>query len=148
MLMVLVGMDPSKRGGYDELRKRLRASVGSGGRSVKPAEADRSTPRDMCRLLELLARGEILDGRSCKAVLELMEKIQSATRIPGLLPKGTVVAHKTGSYRRLRNDVGIVYAPRGPYAVALFAPGLARANVADDRALARIPLAVYEEFAA
>jgi beta-lactamase class A len=147
MLMELVDMDPSKRGGYDELRKRLRASVGSGGRSVKPDEADRSTPRDMCRLLELLARGEILDGRSCKAILELMEKIQSATRIPGLLPKGTVVAHKTGSYRRVRNDVGVVYAPTGPYAIAIFARELARDNVDDDRGLAAISLAIWEEFA-
>ena len=58
-----------------------------------------------------------------------------------------MVAHKTGSYRRLRNDVGIVYAPNGPYAVALFARELARGNIDDDGALARISLAIYKEFA-
>jgi hypothetical protein len=42
--------------------------------------------------------------------------------------------------------VGIVYAPNGPYAVALFARELARDNIDDDGALARISLAVYEEF--
>jgi len=147
MLMELVDMDHTQPGGYDELRRLLRLSAGSGGRSMIPAQADRTTPADMCRLLELIESRAILDPDSCTAILELLKRIQSATRIPGLLPKGTVVAHKTGSYRRLRNDVGIVYAPNGPYAVALFARELARDNIDDDGALARISLAIYEEFA-
>lgn len=147
MLMELVDMDHSQPGGYDELRRLLRISAGSGGRSMIPAEADRTTPADMCRLLELIESRAILDADACTAIIELLKRIQSATRIPGLLPKGTVVAHKTGSYRRLRNDVGIVYAPNGPYAVAIFARELARDNIDDDGALARISLAIYEEFA-
>jgi beta-lactamase class A len=147
MLMELVDMDHSKPGGYEELRRLLRLSAGSGGRSMIPEQADRTTPADMCRLLELLESRAILDDRSCTEIIELMKRIQSATRIPGLLPKGTVVAHKTGSYRRLRNDVGIVYAPNGPYAVALFARELVQDNVNDDGSLARISLAIYEEFA-
>jgi beta-lactamase class A len=147
MLMELVDMDHSQPGGYDELRRLLRISSGSGGRSMVPDQADRTTPADMCRLLELIESRAILDPEACTAIIELLKRIQSATRIPGLLPKGTVVAHKTGSYRRLRNDVGIVYAPNGPYAVAIFARELARDNVDDDSALARISLAIYEEFA-
>ena len=147
MLMELVDMDHSKPGGYDELRQLLRISAGSGGRSMIPEQADRTTPADMCRLLELIESRAILDPEACTTIIELMKRIQSATRIPGLLPKGTVVAHKTGSYRRLRNDVGIVYAPNGPYVVALFARELARDNVDDDGTLARISLAIYEEFA-
>jgi beta-lactamase class A len=147
MLMELVDMDHREPGGYEELRRLLRLSAGSGGRSMIPDQADRATPADMCRLLGLLEGRAILDDRSCTEIIELMKRIQSATRIPGLLPKGTVVAHKTGSYRRLRNDVGIVYAPGGPYAVALFARELPRDNIDDDGALARISLAIYEEFA-
>ena len=147
MLMELVDMDHTKPGGYDELRRLLRLSAGSGGRSMIPEQADRTTPADICRLLELVESRAILDPDACTAIIELMKRIQSATRIPGLLPKGTVVAHKTGSYRRLRNDVGIVYAPNGPYVVALFARELARDNIDDDGALARISLAIYEEFA-
>ncbi len=48
---------------------------------------------------------------------------------------------------RLRNDVGIVDAPNGAYVVALFARELPRDNVEDDAALARISLAIFEEFA-
>jgi len=140
-------MDHSRPGGYEELRRLLRISAGSGGRSMLPAQADRATPADMCRLLELLESRSILDAEACTAIIELMKRIQAATRIPGLLPKGTVVAHKTGSYRRLRNDVGIVYAPNGPYVIALFARDLVKDNIDDDAALARISLAVYEELA-
>jgi beta-lactamase class A len=146
MLMELVDMDHSQPGGYEELRRLLRISAGSGGKSMIPSEADRTSPADMCRLLERIESHAILDPDACTAILELMKRIQSATRIPGLLPKGTIVAHKTGSYRRLRNDVGIVYAPNGPYAVALFARELPRDNIEDDEALARISLAIYEEF--
>ncbi len=146
MLMELVDMDHSKPGGYDELRRLLRLSAGSGGRSVIPTEADRTTPADMCRLLERIESRAILDQASCDAIIELMKRIQSATRIPGLLPKGTVVAHKTGSYRHVKNDVGIVYAPNGPYTIAIFARELKRDNVDDDRALARISLAIWEQF--
>ena len=147
MLMELVDMDHAKPGGYEELRRLLRISAGSGGRSMIPDQADRATPVDLCRLLELIESRSILDADACTAIIELMKRIQAATRIPGLLPKGTVVAHKTGSYRRLRNDVGIVYAPNGPYVIALFARELAKDNIDDDGALARISLAVYEEFA-
>ena len=147
MLMELVDMDHTQPGGYDELRRLLRLSAGSGGRSMIPEQADRTTPADMCRLLELIESRAILDPDACTAIIELLKRIQSATRIPGLLPKGTIVAHKTGSYRRLRNDAGIVYATNGPYAVAIFARELARDNVDDDGALARISLAIYAEFA-
>jgi len=146
MLMELVDLDHQQPGGYDELRRLLRLSVGSGGRSMIPAEADRATPADLCRLLELIGTNAILGEAGCTAVVELMKRIQSGTRIPGLLPKGTVVAHKTGSYRRLRNDVGIVYAPNGPYAIAICARELPRDDLDDDRAIARISLAVWEAF--
>ena len=145
LLMELVDMDHSKPGGYDELRDRLRRSAGSGGRAIVPEQSDRATPRDMCRLLELLATDAIIDPASCRDILEIMQRIQIGTRIPGLLPKGTVVAHKTGSLRRIRNDVGVVHAPGGPYAIAIFSRELKRDNVDDDRALAAISLAVYEE---
>lgn len=148
MLMELVDLDHQEPGGYDELRRLLRLSVGTGGRSMIPAEADRATPADLCHLLELIGTNAILGEAGCTAVVELMKRIQSGTRIPGLLPKGTVVAHKTGSYRRLRNDVGIVYAPNGPYAIAICARELPKDDLDDDRAIAQISLAVWEEFSA
>src|SRR5258708_8770991 len=112
-----------------------------------PDQAGRSSPADMGRLLELIELRAILDADAGTAIIGLMKRIQSATRIPGLLPKGTVVAHKTGSYRRLRNDFGLVSAPNGPDVIALFARGLPRDNIEDDEGLPRTSLSVHQEFA-
>src|SRR5260221_9552175 len=101
----------------------------------------------MCRLLELVESRAILDPDACSAIIELMKRIQSSTRIPGLLPKGTVVAHKTGSYRRLPKDVRIVYAPNGPYLVGLFPPALTPHTAHDDPSPPPVSPAIFYEFA-
>ncbi|MDP9264710.1 MAG: class A beta-lactamase-related serine hydrolase [Chloroflexota bacterium] len=123
LLMELVDMDHRGPGGYEELRRRLRVSAGSGGRSVIAEESDRATPRDLCRLLELLESRAILDGPSCGAILDTLQRTKADTRIPALLPKGTIVAHKTGTIRGVRNDVGVVYGPSGVYALAILSRG-------------------------
>ena len=132
---------------YATLAERLRTSSGSGGRAVIAEETVRATPHDICRIFERLERGEILDAPSCDAVLAILERTKTDTRIPALLPKGTVVAHKTGTIRGVRCDAGIVYAPNGPYAVAILSKGVGN-DIRVDVALAEISLAVYEELAA
>ncbi len=131
---------------YDALRERLRLSAGSGGRAVIAEQTDRGTPRDLCRLFELLERRAILDKASCDAVLDILKRTKTDTRIPALLPKGTVIAHKTGTIRGVRCDAGIVYAPSGPYAVAILSKGV-RSDLRVDVTLAEISLALYEELA-
>jgi beta-lactamase class A len=143
-LMGLVDMNPSQPGGYDELRARL-ARIGTDVTCVTSSNVGTSTPRHMCRLLELLASQAILDSSSCRTIFDLMAMVPVATRIPALLPRGTIVAHKPGSLRGVRNDVGVVLAPSGPYAVAIFARDDA-ASVVADRHLATISLAIWEEF--
>jgi len=134
-------------GGYEELRERLRVTAGSGGRAVIAEQTDRGTPRDLCRLFELLERRAILDEASCTAVLDILKRTKTDTRVPGLLPKGTIVAHKTGTIRGVRCDAGVVYAPNGPYAVAILSKGV-RSDLRVDVTLAEISLAVYEELVA
>jgi beta-lactamase class A len=145
LLYELVDLDWSQPGQYEEARARLRVSAGSGGRAVIPDEGDRSAPRDMCRLMELLGRREILDGPSCDAVLDILKRNKSDSRIPALLPKGTVVAHKTGTIRGVRNDVGIVEAPSGPYAIAILTRAVP-SDIRTDVKIAEISLAVYKTF--
>ncbi|HEV8230444.1 MAG TPA: serine hydrolase [Candidatus Limnocylindria bacterium] len=129
--------------GYDELRELLRVSAGSGGRAVVPEQTDRGTPADLCRLFAMLERGELLDRASCAAVLDTLRRTKADSRIPALLPKGTVVAHKTGTIRGVRCDAGIVYAPSGPYAIAILSRGVA-VGPHVDIALAEISLLVYD----
>jgi len=59
---------------------------------------DTSTPAAMVRLLAALDRGEVLSPQSRAVLLGAMSRCMTGkTRIPGLLPAGTMVAHKTGT---------------------------------------------------
>ncbi|MEK7860980.1 MAG: serine hydrolase [Chloroflexota bacterium] len=146
LLAELVDLPPSAEA-YEETRRRLRLSLGSGGRAVVPEASDRSSPKDMCRLFELLESRAILDDGSCAAILDINQRQKFGELIPARLPKGTLTAHKTGSLRGVRNDAGIVYAPNGPYAVAIFSRGMPD-EVMGVRALAELSLAIYEELSA
>ncbi len=144
MFCELVDMTPEEgRADPEELRRRLRMSHGSGGRSIVPELGDRGTPRDLCRLFELLERRAILDAASCDEILEICKRQQASSRIPARLPESTETAHKTGTIRGVRNDVGVVYGPTGPYAVALLSRAL-RDGEAGNRALADVSLAIFE----
>ena len=132
---------------YETLRERLRLSAGSGGRAVVAERTVRATPRDMCSLFERLERRALLDPASCDAVLDILKRTKTDTRIPALLPKGTIVAHKTGTIRGVRCDAGVVYAPNGPFALAVLSKGVGN-DLRVDMTLAEIALAVYEELSA
>ncbi len=132
---------------YDTLRERLRLSAGSGGRALVAEQTVRATPRDVCSLLERLERRTLLDPASCDAILDILKRTKTDTRIPALLPKGTVVAHKTGTIRGVRCDAGIVYAPDGPFALAILSKGVGN-DLRVDVTLAEMALAVYEAMTA
>ena len=119
-----------------------RVVAGSDGLSEE--RSDVSSPRDMVRLLEMLHRGELLSEPSTAAVMDILGRQQAATIIPYGLPPGTRTAHKTGGVTGVRCDVGIVFAPSGPYAVALMAKHVTDTK-AIDRALASVSEAVYAE---
>jgi beta-lactamase class A len=147
LLYEMVDMDPAQDGGYDENRRRLRLALGSGGRAIDPEATDRASPRDICRLFEMLESRAILDRVACDQILDICQRQKLGEIIPARLPLGTITARKTGSLRGVRNDAGIVYAPTGPYAVAIFSRGLPDVGLGT-RALADLSLALYEEFRA
>ena len=119
-----------------------RVVAGSDGLSEQ--RSDVSSPRDMVRLLEMLYRGDLLSEPSTAAVMDILERQQAVTIIPYGLPPGTRVAHKTGGVTGVRCDVGIVFAPSGPYAIALMAKQVTDPKEID-RALAAVSKAVYDE---
>ena len=119
-----------------------RVIAGSDGLSEE--RSDVSSPRDMVRLLEMLHRGELLSEPSTAAVMDILGRQQAATIIPYGLPPGTRTAHKTGGVTGVRCDVGIVFAPSGPYAVAIMAKQVTDTK-GIDRTLAGVSKAVYAE---
>jgi beta-lactamase class A len=80
------------------------------------------TPLETVELLEKLWHGQLLGPEMRERALEILGEQQYTEIIERYLPEGTKTATKSGSITGVRNDVGIVYAPR-PYAVALASKG-------------------------
>lgn len=137
--------DPSLT--YAELKRRLGAEEGSwecAGLRETP-ENDITTPRDMLALMEAIERGDGLTKASRDAVLDILLRQKYGERIPAMLPFGTRVAHKTGSVKGVRNDVGLVYRGDTTYSVALFSKR-AEDEYAATLLLAKISRVIYDAF--
>ena len=80
-----------------------------------------TSPRDMLRLMELIARGREPSAGSAAAMIDLLLSQRVNDRLPARLPPGTRVAHKTGNLGGIVHDVGIVFAPDAPFVIALLA---------------------------
>jgi len=110
---------------------------------------DQASPRDMARLLELLWRGQVVDPAASAEMLELMKRCRTgAGRIKGLLPRDTVVAHKTGSVGGTIDDVGIMYLPHdaGHVAISVLSKRT-RADSEDvERVIAQVARFAYDYF--
>jgi beta-lactamase class A len=79
----------------------------------------RTTPHDMVSLMDLLAHDQLVDPWSSRAMISILTAQQHNGLLPAPLPKGTSIAHKTGSLHDTLNDVGIVYHDEEPYAIAV-----------------------------
>lgn len=87
-----------------------------------------TTPDDMIRLLDMLARGELVDKSSSEAMISILKRQRDQDQIPrfitydalGVNSDGVQVADKTGALDDVRNDVGLVFTRKGTYAMAIF----------------------------
>ena len=88
---------------------------------------DTATPAGMAHFLARIDRGEFLKPASQAFLTDTMIKCKTGPdRIKGLLPEGTIVAHKTGTLSGLSDDVGIVTLPGGhKFVIAVFTMGIA-----------------------
>jgi beta-lactamase class A len=107
---------------------------------------DHATPLAMLKLLLTIDGGKAMSAESSEFLLGVMSRTRTgAGRIKGLLPKGTPVAHKTGTAGGIANDVGYVTLPDGRrFAIAVFTNS-SKTSVADrDRAIAEVARALYD----
>jgi beta-lactamase class A len=79
----------------------------------------RTSPSDMVRLLQAMARARLVDEWSSKAMLAILTGQHHNGLIPAPLPKGLSIAHKTGTLHDTLNDVGIVMLGEEPYVIAV-----------------------------
>jgi beta-lactamase class A len=106
----------------------------------------------MASLLTAFYRGRGLSAESRDLLMRLLtETTTFPKRLKGLLPPGTIVAHKTGSsgtshgLTRATNDVGLVTLPDGRHlAIAVFVSDSRAAADARDRVIAEFARAAWD----
>ncbi|MEM8536084.1 MAG: class A beta-lactamase, subclass A2 [Chloroflexota bacterium] len=111
-----------------------------------------ATPDAAVRLLGALRQGKGLSETSQALLLQLMiETSTGLNRIKGMLPDGTVVAHKTGSSRTVdgvaaaTNDIGIVALPNGQHlAIAVFVSDSTADYATREEVIAQIARATWD----
>lgn len=110
---------------------------------------DQGTPNAMATLLARLWRGELLSPSSTKLLQEIMARCETGLeRIPGLLPPGTHVAHKTGTIAGTVNDAGVITLPegRGHLVITVFIKNGLGSREEHERLIADIARVAYDYF--
>jgi beta-lactamase class A len=79
-----------------------------------------TTAREMADILERMYRRDCFSAEVSGMCLEYLKGQRVNDRIPRLLPRNTVVAHKTGLERQVCHDAGIIYTDRGDLLVSVF----------------------------
>ncbi len=88
-----------------------------------------TTAYDLLLIFEKLAKNQILSKENHSKMIEILKSQKFNEIIPAKLPKGTMVAHKTGSITGVQHDSGIIYLPNGEkYVLVLLSKNLKSAK--------------------
>jgi beta-lactamase class A len=139
--------DPAK---FGDLLDSVSEEVSAGAEEAFEADVrDTATPRGMAALLEKIWKREALSAEGTSLLLDIMSRCRTGEgRLKGVLPKGTEVAHKTGTIGRSLNDVGIVTLPNGAghVVVAAFVKKSDSSEADRERAIAHAARAAHDYF--
>jgi beta-lactamase class A len=113
-----------------------------------------ATPDAAVVLLRTFQEGKMLSKSSQALLRRLMTETSTGKkRIKGLLPNGTVVAHKTGTSATVKgvtaatNDVGLVTLPNGRHlAIAVFVSDSTADESIRERSIAQVTRTVWDEW--
>ena len=109
---------------------------------------DQTTPNAMLDLLLAIDSGEVLGNKSREFLLASMSRTRTGgARLKGLLPRGALVAHKTGTLGGVANDVGYITLPDGRrFAIAVFTKSSATPEGDRERAIAEVSRTIYDNY--
>jgi beta-lactamase class A len=114
---------------------------------------DTATPNGTVLLLRKAFRRELLSKALTVRLVEILEATTTGSaRIRGMLPRGTVVAHKTGTAATVlglngaTNDAGVITLPNraGQVAIAVYVKGSTRDLGTREGVIARIAKAAFD----
>lgn len=103
-----------------------------------------TTATEMELLLEAIARRQAVSPGASDAMLALLETETVDDRLPALLPDGTRIVHKTGSWTTAMHDAGIVYSPNATYVIVVLSDYDFREG--HQSKIAQLSKAVYDYF--
>jgi beta-lactamase class A len=142
-------------GMYDELTAKItaRERLASMRRFLSDPR-DTGTPNGTVQLLQKAFGGDLLPAEQTARLVEILKATTTGSaRIKGLLPAGTVVAHKTGTtstvagFNGSTNDVGVIVLPEGAgqLAIAVYVKGSTRDLATREKVIARIAKVAFSE---
>lgn len=104
-----------------------------------------TTAADISYILEKIYRNKLCNSFVSQKCMGLLLKQKAHDRIPAKLPRGTVVAHKTGLEAMVCHDAGIVFAPKGNVLICVLTKGAANSRVSK-KYISNIALEVYNSY--
>jgi beta-lactamase class A len=107
-----------------------------------------TTPSNMARLLELIATDQIVNSATSADIRGLLARNTDRSKLVRLLSPDAKVAHKSGWYDGVANDVGIVTVERVPtrWVIAVFTQNVPDGETGN-QVVAAVSKAVYDAWA-
>ncbi|HZD32110.1 MAG TPA: serine hydrolase [Candidatus Angelobacter sp.] len=114
---------------------------------VKAAQAGRenlSTPREMMAFFAELYHGKVLNKELTDDYFKLLSTHKESD-IPRFIPDDVMIANKPGELAGVRNDMGVVFAPKRPFVIVVMTAYLQHERDGND-AIAKIAGAAFDYF--
>jgi beta-lactamase class A len=143
--------------GIRELRAQVSQAVhDSAAQAMLLDPRDTGTAEACVHLLERLWRGELLSAAMTDTLKSMLARCETGRdRLPGLLPKGTPVARKTGTGGTTAgvtvaiNDIGVIRLPNGDDVAIAVLVGEPRESIPRaERLIARVARTVFDAWSA
>jgi beta-lactamase class A len=109
---------------------------------------NQTTPANMARLLQLVATDQVVNPQVSADIRNLLARNTDSSKLVRLLPPDAQVAHKSGWFDGVANDVGIVSVNRVPtrWVIAVFTERLPDADTGN-QLIASVSRTVYDAWA-
>lgn len=135
---------------YKKLEQSVsQADLSKAKNEFKNTIEDTTTPSSMTQLIEKLFNGQLLKREYTELLLNVMRGCKRGPmRLMGLLPKNTVVAHKTGTLTGYTCDVGVVTLPHGVghFAISVYIKNSSKDLNSNERMIAEIGRMLYDYY--
>lgn len=82
-----------------------------------------TTARGLAAIMGRIGAGKAVSARADAQMIDILKRQTFTDGIPAGVPKGTPIAHKTGTITRIHHDAAVVYGPR-PYVIVVLVRGI------------------------